>query len=78
MDLGGESVGTLTGAMNCMGQIGASVAPAVIGYILTASHNNWVQTFYLSSSVYAGGILCWVFLDPAERLDVERPSGGPA
>jgi MFS transporter, ACS family, glucarate transporter len=77
MDLGGKSVGTLTGAMNCTGQIGASAAPAAIGYILTASHNNWLLTFYLSSLVYAGGLLCWVFLDPIRRLDVDRPSAHP-
>jgi len=68
MDLGGRSVGTLTGAMNTVGQIGASVAPVAIGYILTASRNNWTLTFYISAVIYAMGIACWAALDPVSPL----------
>ena len=56
MDLGGHAVGTLTGAMNAIGQIGASVAPIVIGYVLTETRNNWTLTFYISTVIYAMGI----------------------
>jgi MFS transporter, ACS family, glucarate transporter len=69
VDLGGRSVGTLTGAMNSLGQVGASVAPAVIGYVLTISRNNWTLTFYLSAIIYALGIVFWVVLDPIKPLD---------
>ena len=37
MDLGGESVGLLTGMMNTLGHLGGSVAPTIIGYLLAAS-----------------------------------------
>ncbi len=69
VDLGGGSVGTLTGAMNSLGQIGASVSPAVIGYVLTVSRNNWTLTFYLSAVIYALGIGFWAVLDPVKALD---------
>lgn len=69
MDLGGESVGLLTGMMNTLGHLGGSVAPAIIGYLLAASGNNWNIAFYASASLYAVGGLCWIVLDPVTRLD---------
>ncbi len=69
MDLGGESVGLLTGLMNTLGQLGGSLAPAIIGYLLAASGNNWNVAFYLSAALYAVGGLCWTVLDPATPLD---------
>jgi MFS transporter, ACS family, glucarate transporter len=74
VDLGGGSVGTLTGAMNSLGQVGASVAPAVIGYVLTVSRNNWTLTFYLSAAIYALGIAFWAVLDPITPLDQHNAS----
>jgi ACS family glucarate transporter-like MFS transporter len=69
MDLGGESVGLLTGLMNTLGQLGGSVAPTIIGYLLAASGKNWNVAFYLSAALYAVGGLCWTVLDPVTRLD---------
>jgi ACS family glucarate transporter-like MFS transporter len=72
MDLGGESVGLLTGMMNTLGHLGGSVAPAIIGYLLAASGNSWNIAFYASAALYAVGGLCWIVLDPVTRLD--RPA----
>jgi ACS family glucarate transporter-like MFS transporter len=72
MDLGGDSVGLLTGMMNTLGHLGGSVAPTIIGYLLAASGNNWNIAFYASAALYALGGLCWAALDPVTRLD--RPA----
>lgn len=72
MDLGGESVGLLTGMMNTLGQLGGSIAPTIIGYLLAASGNNWNIAFYASAAFYVLGGLCWVALDPVTPLD--RPA----
>jgi MFS family permease len=69
MDLGGQSVGLLTGMMNTLGHLGGSVAPTIIGYLLTASGNNWDIAFYASAALYAFGGLCWLVLDPVTPLD---------
>jgi MFS family permease len=69
MDLGGRYVGSLGGAMNTLGQLGGTVAPAVIGYILQWTNHDWAITFYVSVAVYCCGILCWSFLDPVTPLD---------
>jgi nitrate/nitrite transporter NarK len=58
--------------MNTLGQLGGSVAPTIIGYLLAASGNNWNIAFYASASLYLLGGLCWVALDPVTRLD--RPT----
>jgi ACS family glucarate transporter-like MFS transporter len=72
MDLGGESVGLLTGMMNTLGHLGGSVAPTIIGYLLAASGNSWDIAFYASAALYALGGLCWLVLDPVTPLD--RPT----
>jgi MFS transporter, ACS family, glucarate transporter len=71
VDLGGRSAGTLAGAMNSMGQFGGSIAPVLIGYVLTFSKSGWMLTFYLSAIVYALGTLCWALVDPVTRLDAK-------
>lgn len=72
MDLGGRYVGSLAGAMNTLGQLGGTVAPALIGYILKWTDYNWSITFYVSAAIYFCGILCWTFLDPVTPLDPDR------
>lgn len=74
MDLGGDAVGTLTGAMNGLGQLGATVAPAAIGLILTASGSNWLLTFYASAVIYTMGGLCWFAIDPVTRIAAPQPT----
>ncbi len=69
MDLGGDAVGTLTGVMNGLGQLGAMVAPAAIGLILTVSRDNWGLTFYVSAAFYGLGALCWTILDPVTVIE---------
>lgn len=69
MDLGGDAVGTLTGIMNTLGQLGAVVAPTVIAALLLISGNNWTLTFYVSAFIYGIGAWCWTILDPVTRLD---------
>jgi MFS family permease len=72
MDLGGESVGLLTGMMNTLGHLGGSIAPTIIGYLLAVSGNNWNIALYASAALYALGGLCWIVLDPVTPLD--RPA----
>jgi ACS family glucarate transporter-like MFS transporter len=69
MDVGGRYAGTLSGAMNCMGNIGGAISPMVIGFILSQTHNNWGLTFYVSAAVYFVGIFFWMFLDPVTPLE---------
>jgi nitrate/nitrite transporter NarK len=69
MDVGGKYAGTVSGAMNMVGNIGGAMAPLAIGYMLAWSHGNWNLTFYISAAVYAMGILFWAFLDPVTPIE---------
>jgi hypothetical protein len=68
MDLGGPNVGTVSGAMNTIGQLGGAVAPAVAAYFAQTGPAGWSVALYTAAAVYAVGFLCWVFLDPVTRL----------
>ncbi len=68
MDIGGENVGAVSGFMNTLGQVGASVAPAVTGLLLQLTNNGWNFTFYASALIYAAGALCWMRIDPTTPL----------
>lgn len=78
MDLGGRYVGSLSGAMNTLGQFGGAVAPAAIGYILKWTNYDWPVAFYVSAIIYGCGILCWMFLDPVTPLDTDEVGQGRA
>jgi MFS family permease len=69
MDVGGRFAGTLSGAMNMSGNIGGSLAPIAIPFILKHSNHNWALTFYLSAAVYLFGGVCWLFLDPVTPIE---------
>ncbi len=74
MDMGGRYAGTLAGAMNSWGNLGGAVAPAVIGYVLAWTNNNWNVAFYISAILYAAAIPCWIFLDSVTPLEVPSPT----
>jgi len=69
MDMGGKYAGTLSGAMNTLGNLGGAAAPLAIGYVLFWTHNNWNLTFYMSAAAYVAGIMCWMFLDSVKPLE---------
>jgi MFS family permease len=70
MDIGGKYAGTVSGAMNMFGNFAGVVAPALVGYLLKQT-GDWNLTFYISAAIYAGGILCWLGIDPTTPLRAE-------
>jgi MFS family permease len=69
MDIGGRHAGTVSGAMNMIGNIGGALSPLAVGYILTAYPGNWTVTFYVSSGIYLLGGICWLFIDAHTPLE---------
>jgi MFS transporter, ACS family, glucarate transporter len=72
MDIGGRYSGTVSGAMNMMGSIAGAASVLVVGYLLAWTGGNWTLTFYISSSIYLLGAICWLFLD--SHTPIERPA----
>ena len=69
MDLGGRYAGSLSGAMNSVGNSAGFISPTIVAYLLQATGNDWPLTFYVSSMAYFGAGVCWLFIDPVTRLD---------
>ena len=70
MDVGGRYSGTVSGAMNMMGNIAGALSPLAVGYLLAWTGQNWTMTFYVSAAVYSLGAVCWLFLDPETPIEV--------
>jgi nitrate/nitrite transporter NarK len=74
MDVGGKYAGTLSGAINMLGNFGGAVSPTAIGFILHRTNNNWDMAFYVSAAVYFCGSFFWLLLDPVTPLDAAEKS----
>jgi MFS family permease len=71
MDIGGKYAGTVSGAMNMFGNFAGIMAPALIGYLLKQTGENWNLTFYISAAIYGGGVFCWLAIDPLTPLRID-------
>jgi ACS family glucarate transporter-like MFS transporter len=69
MDVGGRHSGTLSGSMNMMGNLAASLFALTAGYVLKVTHNNWNLLFFGGAAFYVVAAVAWKFIDPNERLD---------
>jgi hypothetical protein len=69
-DMGGRGAGTLFGAVNTAGTVGAASAALAMGY--TKEHAGWEGLFALVAGVYVVTALCWAFIDCTRRLVVEE------
>ena len=67
MDVGGKFTGTVSGAMNMMGNLGGVLSPLVLGSIVKHT-GNWDLTFYLTGGLYFVGATCWLFIDSTTPL----------
>jgi MFS family permease len=67
--ISGKYAGTLSGSMNMMGNFGNALAPVITGYVLQATNNNWMMSFYIGAVVYLIGAVCWMFIDPVSPLE---------
>ncbi len=59
-DSGGPWTGSISGAMNMIGNFAGFLAPAVIGYALAWSGQNWAWPFAISAVFYVLGALAWL------------------
>jgi ACS family glucarate transporter-like MFS transporter len=76
-DIGGPYAGTVLGAGNMFGNIGAAVAASLI--VRLAAQFGWSSSFLLSAVAYSVGAAAWLFVDPHRRIGVlprvEDPRG---
>jgi MFS transporter, ACS family, glucarate transporter len=68
MDVGGRYVGTLSGTMNMMGNIGGFLSSIVTGYIVQWT-GRWELAFYVTAAAYVLGVGFWLAMDPVTPLE---------
>ena len=68
MDVGGQSVGTLSGTMNMMGNIGGFLSSIVTGYLVQWT-GHWDVAFYVTAAAYGLGVFFWLAMDPVTPLE---------
>jgi ACS family glucarate transporter-like MFS transporter len=74
-DVGGESAGTVSGAMNTFGNIGGAISPLVVGYAVQG-WNSWTVPFYVTAGVYVMGGFLTFLIDPTKKLSESAASIG--
>jgi len=69
MDIGGKYAGTVSGAMNMMGNLAGFAMPAMGGYLLQHTNKDYNLLIYIMAGVYAVGAFIWPFIDPVTPLE---------
>jgi MFS transporter, ACS family, glucarate transporter len=68
-DIGRNNTGTVTGAMNFFGQMGAFFLALVFGKVADVTHN-FNYPLYLVAFVMFTGCLLWLAIDPTKQVDI--------
>jgi MFS family permease len=66
VDVGERHAGTVAGAMNCMGGIGASLGLLLTPWI--GHRYGWSTVFWVNGCVYLVGAAAWLFINAEHRL----------
>jgi ACS family glucarate transporter-like MFS transporter len=68
VDIGQHKSGTVSGAMNMFGQLGAVFLGVVFGYIVKMNGGDFNAPLYLISGLLFLGSLLWLVIDPTEKV----------
>jgi sugar phosphate permease len=74
-DIGRNNAGTVTGAMNFFGQMGAFFLALVFGKIVQVTHHfDWA--LFLVAFIVFSGCLLWLAIDPEKSIPFTEPDQG--
>ncbi len=67
LDIGGSQAGVVSGTMNSLGQIGAVLAPTVMGWLVQTT-GSWELPLLVSAGYYAFAAAVWLGINPEQPL----------
>lgn len=68
IDIGGNSAGVVSAAMNTAGQVGSLLCPLIVAYTLKWFDSNWNIVLYLMGALFLVGTVCWGLINPRKRI----------
>ncbi len=71
VDIGQNKSGTVSGAMNMFGQLGAVFLGVAFGYIVKMTGGNYNAPLYLIAVLLLCASLLWLVIDPTKPLEME-------
>jgi len=74
-DIGRNNAGTVTGAMNSFGQLGAFFLAIVFGKIVNNTHDFNTPLFVIAAAQFIGCVL-WLAIDPTRQLKRDAITSG--
>ena len=74
-DIGRNNAGTVTGAMNFFGQMGAFFLAIIFGKIVDVTHNFDYPLFVVALVMLTGSLL-WLAIDPLKQLGLQQLATG--
>ena len=73
IDIGGNSAGVVSAAMNTAGQVGSLLCPLIVAYTLKWFNSNWNIVLYLMGVLFLMGMVCWFLIDPHKTVLEKKP-----
>jgi ACS family glucarate transporter-like MFS transporter len=70
-DIGGEAAGTITGALNTLGNLGGSLSPLVVGYSVQL-WDSWSMPLVIMACIYLVGATLTLVANPHRRMVFRR------
>jgi MFS transporter, ACS family, glucarate transporter len=68
IDIGGNSAGVVSAAMNTSGQVGSLLCPLIVAYSLKWFDNNWNIVLYIMGAMFLAGTVCWGLINPNKQI----------
>lgn len=68
LEIGGAHAGVVSGAMNMFGNLGGTLVGVVFGYAVGRWHS-WTIPLVSVAALYLVAAVCWLAIDPAQRIE---------
>ena len=76
IDIGGKHAGAVSGTMNMAGNLGSAITALAFAYLPETSRGN-IAFFYTAAALSGLAILCWLFTNPARKVQPEKGDRDP-
>jgi nitrate/nitrite transporter NarK len=71
LDVGRRNAGVISGVMNTAGNLGGTIAPVVVGYVVE-KWGSWTIPFYITALLLGFSVVMWLLIDPNRSVIGEQ------